>query len=60
VSFLDDKSDVFNIFKVFSKRVKKELELEIKKVRSDNENEFKNARVDEYCNDQGFKHEFVA
>lgn len=60
MSFLDDKSDVFNIFKVFSKRVKKELELEIKKVRSDNKNKVKNARVDEYCNDQGIKHESVA
>ncbi|WVZ97092.1 hypothetical protein U9M48_042653 [Paspalum notatum var. saurae] len=31
---------------------------DIKKVRSDNESEFKNARLDEYCDDKGVKHEF--
>jgi transposase InsO family protein len=29
-----------------------------KKVISDNESEFKNARIDEYCDDKGIKHEF--
>lgn len=43
---------------MFSKRVEEELELEIKKVRIDKESEFKNARTDEYCNDQGIKHDF--
>ena len=44
-----------------SKTVEKELELQINKViRSDNKSEFKNAKVDKYCNDQGIKHEFVA
>lgn len=32
----------------------------MKKVRSDNGNEFQNARIDELCDDQGIKHEFSA
>jgi hypothetical protein len=34
------------------------LNFDIKKVRSDNGSEFKNARIDEYCDDKGIKHEF--
>ena len=43
-----DKSDVFAIFKSFVKGIHNEFETTIKKVRSDNESEFKNTRIDEY------------
>jgi hypothetical protein len=51
-----DKSDVFDIFKKFIKRVQNEFETTIKKVRSDNVSEFRNTRVDEL----GIKHQFLA
>ena len=60
VFFLNDKSEVFNIFKNFIKRRENEFELKVKKVRSDNGSEFKNIRVDELCDDLGIKYEFLA
>jgi transposase InsO family protein len=35
-----------------------QFDFDIKKVRSDNGSKFKNARIDEYCDDKGIKHEF--
>ena len=58
VFFLGDKSDVFDIFKKFIKRVQNEFETTIKKVRSDNGSEFRNTRVDELCEELGIKHQF--
>jgi transposase InsO family protein len=60
VFFLVDKSDVFDIFKKFIKRVQNEFETTIKKVRSDNESEFRNTRVDELYDELGIKHQFSA
>jgi transposase InsO family protein len=60
VFFLMDKSDVFDIFKKFINRVQNEFETTIKKVRSDNESEFRNTKVDELCDDLGIKHYFLA
>jgi hypothetical protein len=56
VFFLMDKSDVFDIFKKFIKRVQNEFETTIKKVRSDNKSEFRNTRVDEL----GIKYQLLA
>ena len=47
VFFFVDKSDVFATFKTFIKRIHNEFETTIMKVRSDNESEFKNTRVDD-------------
>jgi transposase InsO family protein len=58
VYFLRDKSIVFETFKSFAILAQNQFEFDIKKVRSDNESEFKNARIDEYCDDKGIKHEF--
>jgi hypothetical protein len=60
VFFLVDKCDVFDIFKKFIKRVQNEFETTIKKVRSDNKNEFRNTRVDELYDELGIKHQFSA
>jgi transposase InsO family protein len=60
VAFLGDKSDVFDIYKKFIKRVQNEFETTIKKVRSDNGSEFKNTRVDELCDEYSIRHQFSA
>jgi transposase InsO family protein len=56
--FLRDKSNVFETFKSFAILAQNQFEFDIKKVRSDNWSEFKNAKIDEYCDDNGIKHEF--
>jgi transposase InsO family protein len=56
VFFLVDRSDVFDIFKKFIKRMQNEFKTKIKKVRSDNGSEFRNTRVDELCDEIGIKH----
>ncbi|CAO2163650.1 unnamed protein product [Urochloa humidicola] len=58
VFFLHDKSTVNDIFKKFVTRAENEFELKVKNVRSDNGSEFKNTRVDEFCDEKGIKHEF--
>jgi transposase InsO family protein len=49
---------VFETFKSFAILAQNQFEFDIKKVRSDNGSKFKNARIDEYCDDKGIKHEF--
>jgi hypothetical protein len=49
---------VFETFKSFAILAQNQFEFDIKKVRSDNGSEFKNARNDEYCDYKGTKHEF--
>jgi hypothetical protein len=51
VFFLSDKSNVFSIFKGFSKRDENEFDFKIKKIRSDNGSEFKNSRIEDYCDE---------
>jgi transposase InsO family protein len=60
VFFFVDKSDVFDIFKKFIKRVQNEFETTIKKVRSDNGSEFRNTKVVELCDDLRIKYQFSA
>jgi hypothetical protein len=60
VLFLVDKSDVFATFKSFIKGIHNEFEITIKRVRSDNDSEFKNTRTDELCDDFGIRHKFSA
>ena len=60
VFFLVDKSDVFATFKTFIKRIHNEFETTIMKVRSDNESEFKNTRVDDLRDEFGIRHQFSA
>ena len=60
VFFIVDKSDVFAIFKLFVKGIHNEFETTIKRVRSDNGSEFKNTRIDEFCDDFRIRHQFSA
>lgn len=58
VYFLHDKSNVFETFKSFAILARNQFKFDIKKVRSGNGSEFKNVRIDDYCDDKGIKHEF--
>jgi hypothetical protein len=58
VFFLYNKSDVWDLFKSFFKRVQNEFETTIKKIRSDNGSELKNTRIEELCDDLGIGHQF--
>ena len=58
VFFLVDKSDVFAIFKSFVKGIHNEFETTIKRVRSNNGNEFKNTKIDELCDEFVIRHQF--
>jgi hypothetical protein len=49
---------VFETFKSFAILAQNQFDFDIKKVRSDNGSEFKNARIDKYYDDKGIKHEF--
>jgi transposase InsO family protein len=51
---------VFSIFKGFAKRAENEFDFKVKKIRSDNDSEFKNSRIEDYCDEKGVKHEFSA
>jgi transposase InsO family protein len=60
VTFLQDKSETQGTLKRFLRRAQNEFELKVKKIRSDNESEFKNLLVEEYLEEEGVKHEFSA
>ena len=60
VFFLDDKSQVQKIFKNFTKKAQNQFEVKIKKVRSNNGTEFKNANVDTFVDEEGISHELSA
>jgi transposase InsO family protein len=51
---------VFSIFKDFAKRAENEFDFKVKKIKSDNGFEFKNSRIEDYCDEKGVKHEFSA
>src|SRR5688572_21166434 len=57
VFFLHDKSKVASIFKKFAKKAQNEFDCKIKKIRSDNEKEFDNTNIHDYCDEIGIKHE---
>jgi transposase InsO family protein len=58
--FLQDKSETKSTLKRFLRRTQNEIELKIKKIRSDNGSKFKNLQVEEYLEEECIKHEFSA
>ena len=58
VFFLDDKSNVVDIFKSFAKRAQIEYELTLKHIQSNNGTEFRNTHIEEFLDDYGITHEF--
>jgi transposase InsO family protein len=60
VFFLQDKSETQEMLKKFLKRSQNEFDSNVKKIRSDNNTEFKNTQVEDFLNEEGMKHEFLA
>jgi hypothetical protein len=60
VFFLHDKSETQEVLKKFLKRAQNEVDAKVKKIRSDNGSEFKNTQVEDYLDQEGIKHEFLA
>jgi transposase InsO family protein len=58
--FVGDKSETPEIFKTFARRVQREYNSPIVKIRSDNGSEFKNMNIEDWCDKEGVKHEFSA
>jgi transposase InsO family protein len=60
VFFLHDKSETQEVLKKFLKRPQIEIDVKVNKIRSDNGSEFKNTQVEDYVDQEGIKHEFLA
>jgi transposase InsO family protein len=60
VFFLHDKGETQEVLEKFLKRAQDEFNAKVKKIRSDNGSEFKNTQVEEYLDQEGIKHEFLA
>lgn len=58
IFFLHDKSSVLDTLKLFVMLAQNQFENGIRKLRSENDLELKNARVDEYCDGNSINHEF--
>jgi hypothetical protein len=48
------------VLKKFLKRAQNEFDAKVKKIRSDNDSEFKNTQVEDYLDQEGIKHKFLA
>jgi transposase InsO family protein len=60
VFFSQDKSETQEVLKKFLKRTQNEFDTKVKKIRSDNGTEFKNTQIEDYVDEEGIKHEFLA
>jgi IS30 family transposase len=60
VFFLQDKNETQEVLKKFLKRVQNESDVKVKKIRSDNGIEFKNTQIEDYLDEEGIEHEFLA
>ena len=56
--FLNHKSDNFDMFKIFTKRIQWFKGLKIKSIRSDHGGEFENEHFNDFCNKKGISHNF--
>jgi hypothetical protein len=46
------------VIKKLLKRVQNKFDAKVKKIRSDNDTEFKNTQIEDYLDEEGVKHEF--
>jgi transposase InsO family protein len=58
VFFVQEKSQIQETLKGFLRQAQNEFRLRIKKIRSDNETEFKNSHIEGFLEEEGIKHEF--
>jgi hypothetical protein len=57
--FLQDKSEMQEVLKKFLRWDQNEFDAKVKKIRSDNDIEFKNTQVEDFLDEEGIKHEFL-
>jgi transposase InsO family protein len=60
VLFFQDKSETQEVLKKFLRRAQNEFDDKVNKIRSDNDTEFKNTQVEDFLDEEGIKHEFLA
>jgi hypothetical protein len=48
------------VLKKFLKRAQNEFDAKVKKIRRDNNTEFKNTQVEDFLDEEDIKHEFLA
>jgi transposase InsO family protein len=60
VFFLQDKSKTQKVLKKFLRRAQNEFDAKVKKIRSDNDTEFKNTQVEDFLDEEDIKYEFLA
>jgi transposase InsO family protein len=60
VFFLQDKSETQEMLKKFLRRAQNEFDVKAKKISNDNGTEFKNTQVEDFLDEEGIKHEFLA
>jgi transposase InsO family protein len=58
VFFLQDKCETQEVLKKFLKRAQNKFDAKVKKIRSDNDTEFKNTQIKDYLDEESIKHEF--
>jgi transposase InsO family protein len=56
---LQDKSEMQEVLKKFLRWDQNEFDAKVKKIRSDNDIEFKNTQVEDFLDEEGIKHEFL-
>jgi transposase InsO family protein len=60
VFVLHDKSEIQEVLKKFLNRAQNKFDAKVKRIRSDNGTEFKNTKVEDFLDEEGIKHEFLA
>ena len=60
VSFLKTKDETIDSLMALFKRIENLYQRRIKRIRSDNGTEFKNSKMEEFCDERGILHEFSA
>jgi transposase InsO family protein len=58
VFFLQDKSETQEVLKKFLRMTQNEFDAKLKKIRSDNDTEFKNTQVEDFLDEEDIKYEF--
>jgi transposase InsO family protein len=60
VFFFQDKSETQEVLNKLLRMAQNEFDVKVKKIRSDNGTEFKNTQVEDFLDEVGIKHEFLA
>jgi transposase InsO family protein len=55
-----DKGETQEVLKKFLRRVQNKFDAKVQKIRSDNGTKFKNTQVEDFLEEEGIKHEFLA